>query len=273
MVNNSNDIAIGFVLYNPELAFFNRLELLINSGHKPFIYDNSPKLFKINSLECHYYSSDKNRGLGVGLKVICSKAYELGYKGLIIFDQDTSFNKITLTIIKSFYSEHHEMLTQSYTSVVFDSEEYVNQEQIDYKKFKNTFLSRNSGSLFILKNLKEIGWHNPSYFVDGIDYEYNLRSILNGYKVAKFTQTSGFDHISEQGDANYKLFNYNLKFRRYKWNRIKDYLKSSIRIMYNALRYLQIKFFILIFRQLLIYIFTQLTIFIISSILKMDQQR
>jgi rhamnosyltransferase len=199
-------------------------------------------------------------GLGVGLKSICSHAFQQKNDGLIFFDQDTDFNEMTLETINHFYDKHQDMLNHSYSSVVFNSEHYSATKEIDFHNFKNVLLSRNSGSLFILKNLREINWHNEKYFVDGVDYEYNLNSKLNNFKIAQFSQTPGFDHISEQGDNGYRFLGYRLQFRRYSNSRIKDYLISSMRVLSKAAFNLQFKLFKLVFLQFIVYILTQLLI-------------
>jgi len=147
---------------------------------------------------------------------------------------------------------------ESYSSVVFNSEDYSPNVTISYQNYKDVLLSRNSGSLFLLENMKKIGWHNDNYFVDGVDYEYNLRSKISGYKIAEFSMTPGFDHISEQGDKKCKIFGKVYLVRLYSSSRIIDTVKSSVKLIIKSILQLEIQFALKYFRLLLVYILSQL---------------
>ena len=194
------------------------------------------------------------------MKTLCSHAFYHNYDGLIFFDQDTVFNEMTLETIHQFYYNHQKMLKDAYSSVVFNSENYIVNKEINYQNYKNVILSRNSGSLFILNNLEKMNWHNTSYFVDGVDYEYNLRSQLNNYKIAEFPQTPGFDHITEQVDIGYKILGYTLPFGQYPNSRIKDYFVSNIKVFSKAFFNYKFIFFKQVFVQFIIYIISQILI-------------
>jgi rhamnosyltransferase len=113
-------------------------------------------------------------------------------------------------------------------------------------------LTINSGSLFILNNLKSIGWHNEKYFVDGVDYEVCSRASAKGFKIGKCTNTPGFDHISEQPDKIYKVFGKKLMLRRYPFVRNIDIIRSSVKLIFSLIISGQLKFSVKIFRSLLI---------------------
>lgn len=249
--------AIGFITYYPEDSFYIRLEELVENEKNIFLFDNSKNPKKSIDQRINYYTENKNMGLGFGMKIICKKAYESGYDSLIFFDQDTVFSLNTIQTMESFFKFNQIVLLENYTSAVFDSTNFLNKQEIDFNNYKNIQISRNSGSLFILKNMKKIGWHNSSYFVDGVDYEYNLNSLINNYNIAYFSYIPDFDHISEQG------YNFNsrfIKFREYNYKRIMDYFFSSIRLLFKSMFNGKIVFSLKIFYQLVVYTFSQLLI-------------
>ncbi len=124
--------------------------------------------------------------------------------------------------------------------------------------FKDVNLAINSGSLFFLKNVKKLGWHNETYFVDGVDYEYCFKSYLAGFKIAKYSGVPSFDHESEQPDKIITIFGKRLLIRKYSKARVKDSVHSYFRLLYSALRLGDFKFLYIFLRSLMIYVFGQL---------------
>ena len=198
--------------------------------------------------------------MGVGLQTICSQAFQQKYNALIFFDQDTGFNNETLDTINKFYSLYKNLLNERYSSVVFNSKNYNSNKDINLHSFNNVLLSRNSGSLYILKNLYKMNWHNERYFVDGVDYEFCLNSLLNNYRIGEYSCTPGFDHKIEQGDEVYVFFSRSYSIRKYSWSRILDTTNSSIKIICKAVFSGKFYFGIRITRLLIIYLTTQITV-------------
>jgi rhamnosyltransferase len=119
-------------------------------------------------------------------------------------------------------------------------------------------LTINSGTLFILKNLQKIGWHNRSYFVDGVDYEFCLRSHIHSFKIGLVSGIPGFDHESEQPDRVVTILGKRLLVRRYSAPRIKDALHSYIRLIYSATKSREFSYAFLFIRSMSIYLFGQI---------------
>jgi rhamnosyltransferase len=240
MNNNDPKLAIGFVIYKPERSFYERLELINKSELPFFIYDNSPDIVdtKVNIdslLHACYLSSGKNEGLGVGLSELCQSAYLKDFDGLLFFDQDTGFNLKTISFIRSFMNKNIAHLFENYSAVAFSNTQAGDSKNQYDPALVAVDFAINSGSLFILKNLKKLGWHNKSYFVDGVDYEFCLRSHIAGFKIGKYFNTPYFDHESEQPDEVVTLFGRRLLIRKYSYMRIKDAIHSYIRLIFKAL--------------------------------------
>ena len=73
-----------------------------------------------------------------------------------------------LDFLQSFLLEHTN-LADSFASITFDSSpgKFDSQGKPFIEEVSFTI---NSGTLFFLENLRQIGWHNKSYFVDCVDY-------------------------------------------------------------------------------------------------------
>lgn len=255
-------IAIGFVIYDANLDQLNRVHEASRSGFPVYVYDNFPE--KINSQEFAknrgnvvYLTCGKNVGLGLGMASVCAQAYYDGHSALLFFDQDTIFKNNTLSFIEEFYINHSDLPTK-YSAITFNEKKFKSLTNIDNKHLHNVLLIINSGSLFFLKNLKKLNWHNKKYFVDCVDYEFCLNSKISGFKIGEFSFTPGFDHSSEQDDTSYQIFGRTYSMRAYSITRIYDTCSASLKLMLKSIATGQIKFFLVIFRLLVIYIATQL---------------
>lgn len=229
-------IALGFVTYNPEASFLPRVRMALECGFPVYVFDNTPEKGSLGSLatdstRVKYITCGKNHGLGLGIQMVCAQAYYDGHAALVFFDQDSVFGVDTLTLIERYYLSYPE-LRDSYSAVVFNA---GGSDDAQGSCFKDVPLAINSGSLFYLHNLKTLGWHNERYFVDGVDYEFCLRSSLAGFRIAEYSCTPGFDHATEQADRQYRFLGKTYPMRAYAWSRIWDVSKSSGRLIVSAL--------------------------------------
>jgi hypothetical protein len=268
MHNSKKNIAIGLVVYKAETTLVDRIKLVNSLGFKCYIFDNSPAdptfntIFS-NSGTCSYITAGKNVGLGFGISSVCGQAYYEGSDALLFFDQDTVFNASTLAFIDDFYRER-KSLEDSYSSVLFNSKSLnTNSEHYPYE-VKDVLLTISSGSLFFLKRLKDLNWHNHTYFVDCVDYEFCLNSNNNGLKVGECSQTPGFDHVSEQADSEYTVFGKKRMMRKYSLSRIKDTTTASLRLIVTSIKTLNPKFAYVIWRSLAIYLYFQFLVRILN---------
>ena len=262
------NIALGFVVYKAEITLVDRIKLASSLGFQCYIFDNSPadqtfnKIFN-NCINCSYVTAGKNVGLGFGISSVCGQAYYQGSDALLFFDQDTVFNASTLDFVNDFYTERKD-LEDTYSSVVFNAKNVnANLEQYQFE-IKDVLLTISSGSLFFLKRLKDLNWHNHTYFVDCVDYEFCLNSSNHGLKVGECSNTPGFDHVSEQADSEYSVFGKKRMMRKYSFSRVKGTTTASLRLFLTAIRTLNPKFAYAILRSLGIYLSFQFLVRILN---------
>ncbi len=260
-------IAVGVIVYKAEQETLNRLKQAVSSGFDVYLYDNSPdeysaKEFSKTCEKIKYYTCGKNAGLGIGLSTICAQAYSDNIEALLFFDQDTVFNVETLEFVDDYYL-HRKSLRDSHSSLFFNAKHKKdNETQPD--GVLDIDLTINSGSLYFLKNLKSIGWHDLTYFVDGVDYKYCLDSKAAGFKIGECSYTPGFDHVSEQADKVYNVFNKKYYLRAYPLFRMVDTIKSSLRLAVTALGRKEWKLSNSIVRMLSIYLVCQCIVRVIN---------
>lgn len=264
----TRSIALGFVIYNPEDSFLSRVRMAVKSGFDVYVFDNSPERRSLGNMadgegKIKYLTCGKNHGLGLGVAAVCAQAYYEKHSALVFFDQDSIFNEKTLNFIEMFYVGHPE-LAGMHSAVVFNASRGGQEQETDC--FKDVPLAINSGSLFYLNNLKTLNWHNESYFVDGVDYEFCLRSKMNGLKIGEYSCTPGFDHSTEQDDKRYTIFGRPYAMRAYAFSRIVDVSISSFKLIFSALIGGAVKFAFRIVRLWVIYLAVQVLVRLLDLI-------
>lgn len=254
-------IAIGIVTYNPTPSLTSRINLALVSGFTLYIFDNSPQNGTVRDFckshnNCKYLTCGKNVGLGFGISSVCAQAYYDTYPALLFFDQDTIFDRSTLDFVEEFYISRGN-LVEHYSAIIFNSKNVDSVNTGNKFLIKDVLLSINSGSLYFLENLKKLNWYNESYFVDCVDYEFCLNSNNHGFKIAECSNTPGFDHKSEQGDFEHRVFGKMVRLRKYPSKRIFDTIHASTRIFFAAVKKFNISFSYAIIRYLAIYLLCQ----------------
>lgn len=224
------EYAIGLVLYHPEERLLKRLDLMIELGFRVYMFDNSPfetshnyRIQKDKGIV--YLTAGKNVGIGYSLSTLCATAYSHGYERLLFLDQDTGISAETLEFIEDFQRCVSHEFTNQYAALVFNGRAGKDQT-IEEVRF-----AISSGSLFNLTALKKIGWHNESYFVDCVDYEFCVRARYHGFKIGSVKGAPDFDHISEQPDRPFKIFGKLILVRRYSATRINDALTAYSKLI------------------------------------------
>lgn len=258
------NVAIGTITYSPSHSLLCRLQEALKAGYDIYIFDNSPENAITRSFvkentnylkQISYFTSGKNVGLGFGLSTICAHAYYDSYPALIFFDQDTVFNNDTLQFIRDFYDRNTD-LDRAYSAIVFNSKNIDTLDSFDVP-VKDVQLAINSGSLYFLKNLKKMNWHNIKYFVDCVDYEFCLSSNNFGFKIGEYTKTPGFDHSSEQADKRYQILGREYPMRVYSFSRIWDSIFATFKLLAKTIATGNLLFFYEISKAILKYIIVQ----------------
>jgi len=254
--------AVGFVVYSPAADLLARLEMINGKGYRVYIYDNSPEVpllrRNIQLLKnIKYSTSGKNLGVAIGLSTICAEAYYDSFEALLYFDQDTVFDCRTIEFITEFYRDARSEFEKSYTAVVFSSDPLRDSGTDRAYEISDVTLAISSGSLFFLRNLKLLGWHNETYFVDGVDYELCLRSLRGHQRIGRCRNTPGFDHVSGQPDKAIVVWGKSLPLRRYSLARIADASRSYLRLFFSSVAAGQLKFAAGMVRSYALYVFGQ----------------
>ncbi|VVO21987.1 glycosyltransferase [Pseudomonas fluorescens] len=262
-----HEVAVGIVVYNAGDNLLDRLKITVSAGYSVYIFDNSPSNGTVKELAkryegINYFTCGSNVGLGYGISTVCAQAEVDDFKAMVFFDQDTGFSEETLDFIEQFYLDRKE-LANKYSAFLFNAKDNVGQPQ-NVEGLRDVSLAINSGSLYFLENLKRQGWHDCSYFVDGVDYKFCLDSARHHMKIGECSYTPGFDHVTEQEDSIYSLFGKDYQLRPYSWRRIMDTSISSMRLIGSSVLSGEWKFSKILVRLFSIYLVTQIYVRVVN---------
>ena len=276
-ITPSKKIVICTILYKPDKSAINRIQKTADSGWQIYFLDNTPGSLKCMDELKHPlirpFSLGKNVGIGMSLRLMAATAFYEGFSQFLYFDQDTIYTNVTLKYIEKlsvFMIEQNSDILKKFACITFrdfsrtaDSKEKIVCKIKDYS-IKLVDFTISSGSLFDLNKLKISGWHDESFFIDGVDYAVCIAIAKSGYLIGEIGPTPDLDHKSEQDDENYKFFNYQFRGRRYPGYRVKDYLHSTIKLLSLTLKF-SLRRSVWIIRNLIIFIFHQVLVRIINN--------
>jgi len=114
-----------------------------------------------------------------------------------------------------------------------------------------------SGCTYSLKILRAIGYHDDSYFVEGVDYELCLRLKVKGYKI-RSVRLNTIDHFTLQDKMDKFLFGKKINVRCYGWRRLIDFNGSHFRLISKAIEYGQFKMLLFFIKSIIMFNFRNL---------------
>lgn len=213
-------------LYYPSTSNLRHAVSLVEMGFDVVFYDNGgvPKYFKeSNSLAI--YGCGSNIGLSAAVNYVLNLHNYETYKYFLFLDQDTIVSdSFYYPVLKSLSDLNYD---SSIGAITFS--DYVSSSQVSEVSYL-----RNSGSIFSINALKNIGLFDESFFVDMADYDISIRLRQAGYSI-KLKQIGSFDHCSDQGNKEFIFFGKKITFRKYSSKRLKSIFINSLRLMVREL--------------------------------------
>lgn len=214
------------VLYNPQGNALDNISTAMRNGFAVVVYVNqvsSEFMDKLKDMEVMVLGKNKNVGLGKAFR-----EFEVWCEGrqiekFIYFDQDT---KVAESSWKNIDSISDEAFLDGKVGLVFLS---PNKAQV------SPLLVISSGCVFSLNRLKDIGFHDETFFVEGVDYDFCLKLHQSGYRIQR-VYDPGIDHDSLQDYSFGKFFGKRVSYRCYGARRLADFNRSHCRLVYNSVK-------------------------------------
>lgn len=179
-------IALGIVLYNPDINKINKIvkEYCKNIQYI-FLVDNfSNNIKNIEENVKGIYNvillkNERNEGIAKALNQLLDMAYSREVDCLLTLDQDSFLNQKDLMQMKEYINDN----------VAIVCPEIIDLNKKKNKKLKEKYEKVNrcitSGSLMNLKLCKKVGNFDEKMFIDYVDFDYSKRITIEGYNILK----------------------------------------------------------------------------------------
>lgn len=247
---------MAFVAYFPEESFFERLDVALAANVKCWLFDNTPggdQRLKARSTIpgfTYLHQANTNIGLGPAMHQLLFEAWHSGIKSILYFDQDTVFTPQSLLFINGWSST---LTNPSLAAIHFQSSKLISTgELVQAKLFFNT------ACLFDLEKLRQIGWHDSSFFVEGVDYKFCLDAATAGFFLGIVGGAPGIDHERLQPNQRLSLFGKERLVRLYPAWRMRGFSWAMVRLTALSLKRKRLDYAYIFSRNLATFWVTQL---------------
>jgi rhamnosyltransferase len=227
------------ILYNPETNALDNIRNAKKLGIFPIVYlnkvDNDNFINELNNIDILILGDNNNVGLGQAFYELEKHLSSVDLKYFIYFDQDT---KVEISAWLNILNTFENLFKNTAVGLLY----YGHNIQTHSR------LVTSSGCLFSLKILNEIGFHDKSYFVEGVDYEFCLRLNTFGYKISSI-KCKGIDHQSLQDGFKVNFLFKIINLRIYGKSRTIDFNLSHKRLLKQAVSNYNFKIFVFLLKS------------------------
>jgi len=268
----SNILSVGVVAFYPDDSFYSTIKNFRDNGFSITVYNNG--LTQQQSVDLHELALPgsgikilgygTNDGLGKSIRELTQNSITEQYEYLLMLDQDTLINDYFFSSISNL--DLHSLFSNKYTTLQIISE--LDTRYKDCVSSEEIVLNINSGSIFNLKLCDEIHFHDNHLFVEGVDYDFCLRSREAGYKVGIIHGVKGLDHFSNQDGYAVKIFNKPFNVRVYPRGRILDFYRSHTKLLFQSLKFADFKATIIFVKLMTTFAIANILSMLIKSIEK-----
>lgn len=181
MKNESIKVAGIVVAYNiDKKEILNNIYTYINFVDEVIIVDNSDNMGNLKDLEkvekIKYINLIGNEGIAKALNKGIEYAIQNKYDFVLTMDQDSKFGNNLIDIYINYLDDKTAIYSPNY---IIERK----KERKSKKDVQEVYWTMTSGNLVNLELYKIIGKFREDFFIDGVDYEYCLRTRKKGYKI------------------------------------------------------------------------------------------
>jgi len=182
-------IAAVVILYHPGQETIDNITTYSNYVGKIYVFDNteqgSPLRNQLSLNPKIYYDGDgENHGIAKRLNAAALLATAEGFQWLLMMDQDSSFTK---AMVENYFFCFNQYTPKHEVAMVGINFEQQTQliSTVCNAVFSDELIT--SGTILNLNLFKVIGGFDEQLFIDGVDHEYTIRTLLEGFKIVQFS--------------------------------------------------------------------------------------
>jgi rhamnosyltransferase len=182
-------IAAVVILYHPTESTIANIKSYCDEVDKVYIFDNTGNVSVIKDdlqflPNVDYHNMGTNAGIPKVLNDASQLAIQEGFDWLLTMDQDSKFLETSLTKYIQCFSqfEHKETVAMFGTSNKRGAISSTTACQ-----FEENICLMTSGTLLNLALFNTIGDFDEALFIDCVDHDYCIRSMLAGYRIIRFS--------------------------------------------------------------------------------------
>jgi rhamnosyltransferase len=181
-------IAAVVILYHPGEETLANINSYYNHVDKIYVFDNTEygsdlKERLLIKPKIYYYYDCENEGIAKRLNNAAQISIFEGFDWLLMMDQDSSFSdEMIINYFKCCRQYQH---NDEVAMFGVEFEQRIQPASISCKPVFSSELIT-SGTLLNLLLFRKIGQFDENLFIDGVDHEYTIRTLLAGYKIVQF---------------------------------------------------------------------------------------
>jgi rhamnosyltransferase len=196
-------IAATVIIYNPDEKVVPNIQSYAKYFSSVYVFDNSSNTSSIQAeigaiQNVQLFQDFENRGISERLNAACIKAKADNCSWLLTMDQDSYFEDGMIeSYLKLFFEfENRDKVSQFGVTL----KDIGAEVKVDPVEFVQTDILITSGSFLNLEASNTIGPFDINYFIDQVDNDYCIRSILLNYELIRFTNV----YLTHQMGSNVK---------------------------------------------------------------------
>lgn len=187
MKQETYNVVVVIVTFNPNLELFKEvIASLLPQISKIYIIDNGSnnltEIIKFENQKVNVISLKKNMGIAYALNIGVKYCLEENTGWILTLDQDTILFKNALKQVFNAYSK------SDYTNEHIGIIAINHKNDLNKEEFVETNFVITSGNLVNSKVFQKIKYRND-FFIDQVDYEFDLNVLKSGYKILKYTKS------------------------------------------------------------------------------------
>ena len=181
-------IAAMVILYHPCQETIDNINSYYDYADKIYVFDNTEQqtILKDQLLlqtKISYHHNGRNEGIAKRLNEAAHLCIADEFDWLMLMDQDSGF---TEPMIKNYLQSFHQYkCTKNIAMFGVNFEQDIQADLLPCTPVFSTELIT-SGTLLNLSLFQKIGGFNENLFIDAVDHEYTIKSLLAGYKIVQF---------------------------------------------------------------------------------------